>query len=148
MDIEFAKRTIDEGYHLKLGVIGTRDFTYDYLLDKWIRKVKNKYSVEIIVSGGKRPDGKGADTLAENWCDINTHPKLIFPPDTHTNSNRHYIEALLDRNTQIANYSDFLLAFWDGKSTGTVDTMNKAWDRNKITFVFNYTTDKIEIFKP
>jgi len=98
----------------------------------------------MIISGGKRSDGLGADTLAEIWADEHNFTKLIFPPryDLYPGN-----VAPLKRNTQIANESDFLLAFWDGKSRGTKDTIDKAWNINKITFIVDYK-DKAWIYNP
>ena len=147
MDIKTAREELKDGFGLKMGVIGGRDFTDHLLLNKWIKHCKNAYSIEIIVSGGKRPDCKGADTLAENWADYFHHPKLIFPPQLKDGMTDYEIKgAFLERNTKIAIWSDFILAFWDGKSRGTLDTMTKAWERDKLSFIVDYN-GKPGIFK-
>lgn len=118
-----------------MGVIGSRDFNDSLLLDKWITYCVFYYKINMIISGGKRKDGKGADTLAENWADTHNCPKIIYPPRYDIYDPR---IAPLKRNTQIATESDFLLAFWNGSSHGTQDTMNKAWNMDKLSFVVSY----------
>ena len=42
------------------------------------------------------------------------------------------------RNTDIINYADEVVAFWDGKSKGTKDSIDKAMALNKKAHVINY----------
>jgi hypothetical protein len=44
--------------------------------------------------------------------------------------------AGLKRNTDIVNASDIILAFWDGQSRGTKDTITKATKAQKPLFIF------------
>lgn len=72
--------------------------------------------------------GRGVDTWAEEAFDevITKHPHLvakrIFRPDWNTYGKG----AGFQRNGQIVAASDRVVAFWDGKSKGTKDTMDKA----------------------
>jgi len=109
---------------MKLAVFGSRGFN-DY------EKLCSVLSEEVImdelfdaklfelVSGG----AIGADTLAERW---NTEHKLnepkIFKPK-YDKYPKHI--APLIRNSEIVDYADCGIAFWDGRSRGTLDTLEK-----------------------
>jgi hypothetical protein len=89
-----------------------------------------KFDGVTIISGG----ADGADKLGEKFaadseggikCQIHlanwdTEGKVAGPR----------------RNTRIVNDSDIVLAFWDGKSRGTKDTIDKAVKANKPLFIF------------
>ena len=64
-----------------------------------------------IVSGGAR----GADSLGERWAKEFHVPIKSFPANWELHKKR----AGILRNMEMAEYSDSLLAFWDGKSPGT-----------------------------
>lgn len=97
---------------MKLAIIGSRNFE-DYEL---MESVLIKYSIEEVVSGG----ADGADTLAERFADEYKIRKTIFRP----NYIKYGKEAPLGRNKEIVDYSDKVIAFWDGKSKGTEQVIN------------------------
>jgi hypothetical protein len=47
------------------------------------------------------------------------------------------------RNTLIAEHSNIIIAFWDGQSTGTKDTVDKALALSKKVYIF-----EIKIINP
>ena len=73
-------------------------------------------NLDTIVSGG----AKGADTMGENYAKILGLKTVIYKPDWSKKGG-----AFL-RNTDIVNDSDLVMAFWDGKSNGTKDSIDKA----------------------
>jgi hypothetical protein len=73
---------------------------------------------EVIVSGGAR----GVDTLAEGYARQHGLGTIIHYPDYKRYGRR----APVVRNTLIVNEADMLIAFWDGRSRGTNDTITKA----------------------
>ena len=102
---------------MKLAIIGSRSL-YVEDLAKFIPS-----GVTEIVSGG----AKGIDTCARVYALKNNIKLTEFLPDY-----RQYGRlAPLKRNIQIVDYTDEVLAFWDGKSTGTVYTIRQAKLRNK-----------------
>ena len=143
MDINHEKEYLAQHQHLKMGVIGSRTFENYPLLEMWIKRCMTKYKVDFIVSGGRRPDGKGADTLAENYADQNKIDKIIFPADWDLHGK---IAGPL-RNEKIAKYSDFILSFWDEVSGGTQDCMDKAFAQNKVSFIINFG-GRASIYEP
>ena len=98
----------------KIAIIGSRTFdNYDLL-----KSVVSTDGVEQIISGG----AKGADSLARDFAAENGLPMLEFLPDYKT----HGRSAPFVRNSQIVEAADIVYAFWDGKSTGTLDSLKKA----------------------
>lgn len=110
-----------------VGVVGTRkrDSAADY--QKVVKAIMDVYvgdvddcGRDILVSGGC---SKGADRFAELFAKKNGVPILIFYPDKI----RYGLpEAYFDRNDEIANYSDVLIACISRRRLGgTEDTIRK-----------------------
>lgn len=90
---------------MKVAVIGSRGLSVTYL---------GRYLPENtteIVSGG----AKGIDTSAREYALAHGIKLTEFLPE-YTRFGR---SAPLKRNITIIEYSDIVLAFWDGKSRGT-----------------------------
>jgi len=64
--------------------------------------------------------------------DLKKYLPLEFLPDYKL----HGKKAPLERNTQIVQYSDILYAFWDGRSKGTKDSIDKAKAMGKKVFIY------------
>ncbi len=90
---------------MKLAIIGSRElFVKD--IDKYIPA-----AVREIVTGG----AKGIDACAMRYAKANQIKLVTFLPDYR----RYGRGAPLKRNTEIIEYANCVLAFWDGKSRGT-----------------------------
>lgn len=90
---------------MKVAVIGSRNLYVDPL-EKYLPE-----DVTEIVSGG----AKGIDTCARKYA-IEHHIKLTeFLPEYY----KYGKGAPLKRNLQIIEYTDVVIAFWDGQSKGT-----------------------------
>lgn len=111
---------------MKLAIVGTRTFD-DYEL--MCECLKNGVFT-TIVSGGSQ----GADKLAERYAQEHDINMKVFPADWK----QYGPSAGPRRNTQIVEYCDALLAFWDGKSTGTQDSIKKATAAGKPVKVVRY----------
>ena len=111
----------------KLAIIGGRDF-HDYsLMCKFLDPHKD--SVSEVISGG----AKGADSLGYKWAIDNNIPTTIFKPDWELHGKR----AGFIRNADIVNGCDRLIAFWDGKSKGTANSIQLTKKQNKpINIIF------------
>ena len=99
---------------MKIAIVGSRSFQ-DYGL---LMKTMASYTPTSIISGG----AVGADKLAEKYAreiDINC---IIFKPDWK----RYGRAAGPKRNKQIVEAADRVIAFWNGKSRGTLSTINLA----------------------
>jgi hypothetical protein len=118
---------------LKLIVAGGRDFRNYVLLSCALNDMANgvyKDSAISIVSGM----AKGADALAVHFAKQNNVTLYAKPADWNQYGKR----AGFMRNTDMANFSDVLLAFWDGKSRGTEHMINTMKKLNKPVWVINY----------
>jgi len=103
----------------RIGVIGSRSFD-DY---KLLKNILSKFLPFKLVSGG----AIGADLLAERFAIENNLLKEIFLPDW----NKYGKRAGFIRNSLIVKNSDAIIAFWDGFSKGTKDTIEKARKKGK-----------------
>ena len=82
-----------------------------------------KYIPDVIVSGG----AKGADTYAREFAKKNGLKLIEYFP----NYDKYGKGAPLERNKQIVDECDCVLAFWDGQSHGTKFTFDYAKEKNK-----------------
>lgn len=119
---------------MKLAIVGSRDFN-DYekmksILWDLFHIRQSTVPKDIIISGGAR----GADTLAKKYAEEEKQEYIEFLPDWNTLGKA----AGFIRNQQIVNACDIVLAFWDGKSKGTEDTLNKAALAKKPTFIIYF----------
>ncbi len=104
---------------MKVAVIGSRSFTdYDLVIS-----ILDEFDISAVVSGG----AKGADSLGEKYAIDNFIDTLIFKPDWK----RYGRGAGFVRNKEIINNCDIVVAFWDGKSKGTKNSIDLARKQNK-----------------
>ena len=97
---------------MKIAIIGSRNLDVknlgEYLPD----------GVTEIVSGG----AKGVDTCAAEYARAKELKLTEFLPEY----DKYGRAAPIVRNKTIAEYADFVLAFWDGKSKGTAFVIDNA----------------------
>lgn len=110
---------------MKVAVVGSRGFT-DY--DK-LSEVLSEIPITEIISGG----AAGADSLAEKFAAVWEIPITILRPDWSKGRG-----AGLARNTDIVTAADLVIAFWDGKSPGTRDSIRKAKNMGKEVKVIRF----------
>ncbi len=96
--------------NMKLAIIGSRSLTA-VNLDEYISG-----EVEELVSGG----AVGIDSLVREYAKSRSKPLVEFLPDYK----RYGRAAPLIRNREIAEYAEEAIAFWDGKSRGTMHTVD------------------------
>ncbi len=94
---------------MKIAVVGSRSLKIDNMGDFL------PAGITEIVSGG----AKGIDTVAADYARQNNIKLTQFFPEYE----RYGRAAPLKRNQQIAEYADEVIAFWDGKSKGTMYTV-------------------------
>lgn len=95
---------------MKIAIIGSRT------LNNIDIKQYLPQSCTEIVSGG----AKGIDTKGAEYAIANNLKLTEFLPDYK----RYNKGAPLIRNKQIVDYADTVIAFWDGKSKGTLSVIN------------------------
>ncbi len=107
-------------------VAGCRDFKNYNLakgyINKCIKNLKEDYTL-IFLSGGCR----GADSLGERYAKENGYILEIYP----ANWKKYGKLAGPKRNKLMAEICDFVICFWDGKSSGTKSMIDYAQILNK-----------------
>ena len=101
---------------MKVAVVGSRSLKIENL-EKYLPPETTE-----IVSGGAR----GIDQCARRYAKRNGIKLTEFLPDYDTYGR----SAPLRRNIQIIDYSDLVLAFWDGVSPGTGFVVTKCKERH------------------
>lgn len=121
-----------------LAIVGSRDFEESSLLFEECNKLKETYRITKVVSG----EARGADRYGKYWARDNKIKYEGFPADweTYGKSAGHI------RNKDIVNSADVLIAFWDGLSKGTANSIELAHNRGIPTIIvlFGDKVDPIE----
>lgn len=116
---------------MKLAIVGGRDYhDYALLANTIFSSLCPLDFITEIISGG----AKGTDHLAEDFAENNDIPLTVFPAEW----NKYGKSAGFIRNQTIVNNCDMVLAFWDGQSRGTADTIEKAKKAKKPTLIIYY----------
>lgn len=102
---------------MKVAIIGSRNLRND-MLECFVPP-----DVTEIVSGG----ALGIDTCAKEFALKNDYPYKEFLPDYK----KYGRAAPIRRNDLIIDYSDLVLAFWDGKSAGTKYVIDRCKEIGK-----------------
>ena len=104
---------------MRLAIIGSREITDPRVLLEALKEIPRLGTITEIVSGG----AKGVDTLARAYAQENNLKLTEFFPDY----GRYGRGATLQRNTQIIEYADIVLAIpVKGGSAGNHDGIKKA----------------------
>ena len=120
-------------------VAGSKGFDDYKLLKEKLDEILSRYKDVEIVSG----HSIGADMLGEKYAEENGISCSVFPADWKKDWKR----AGFARNTQMVEYASeddpLVVAFWDGKSHGTMDTITKAKMRGIECIVINYESQSL-----
>ena len=114
-----------------VAVIGSRSKTV-YDLEKYLPTE----TTEIVIGGAI-----GIDRCAEEYARNAGISLKLFLPDYQ----RHSKAAPLVRNEEIVRYADIVLAFWDGKSRGTIHVIKLCRKLNKPYHVHMTKKDREEM---
>ena len=133
------------GKPIRLAVVGTRTYRDKRRVYFELDELRKLYKITEIISGIAQDDEKtkGVDAMARDWAKDRGVPykgypadwKDMAPPVLRRMGQYGEYNALAgpNRNTKIADYAECGLAFWDGKSSGTADTIRKFAALNKKT---------------
>jgi hypothetical protein len=115
---------------MKVIIAGSRDFIdLDLLIEKCDSILEGKNDVEIV-SGAAR----GADRLGEHYAGLREFGIKKFPAEW----NKYGKSAGYKRNSEMAEYADALIAFWDGESKGTKHMIDLADSKGLEIYVVRY----------
>lgn len=126
---------------MKVAIIGSRHFDNYELLEKAVQE--SGFAITEECCG----EAEGADTLGRIWAEVNLIPVTSFPADwDDTNAPGAVVKinsrgkcynsrAGFNRNTEMINYADGVIALWDGKSPGTRHALREGKRLKKLIFV-------------
>ncbi|MBQ0003379.1 MAG: DUF2493 domain-containing protein [Treponema sp.] len=105
---------------MKLFVCGSRTITNKgWIFEKLDECVKDNGFSEITVL---ESEAKGVDLIAKEWAICRNIPVKEYPIDRKT----YGFKAPFVRNEQMAKDCDYMVAFWNGISTGTQHDIEMA----------------------
>lgn len=105
-------------------ICGGRDFSnYPLLRNKCIYFLSKKRKEDIVIICGK---ANGADTLGEKFAKENNYKIEYFP----ANWEKYGKSAGFIRNKEMIDIADAVIAFWNGESKGTENTISLAKEKN------------------
>ena len=102
---------------MKIAVIGSRSIS-EIDINSYI-----PHDCDELVSGGAR----GVDSRVSEYAAINGIRMTVFLPKYE----KYGRAAPIVRNKEIVEYSDEIIAFWDGRSKGTLSVINYCEEVNK-----------------
>jgi hypothetical protein len=118
---------------MRLAIVGSRGFNNSvYAFEVLDQVLSDAGHIECVISGGAR----GADTVGVNWATAHGIPHMIHLPKWDIYGKR----AGFIRNCDIIRDCDTLIAFWDGKSSGTRHSTDLAKSMGK-TVIIKSTND-------
>ena len=102
-------------YKISVAVVGSRNFTDEELAFKILGDMLHK--IGKIVSGG----AKGADSIGRKFAEKHGIEIQEFIPDWSKGRS-----AGIERNADIVEAAGLVIAFWDGVSPGTKNTIERT----------------------
>ena len=116
-----------------VGIVGSREYPMLERIDKLVSTFPK--GTRIISGGARGPDKAAADAASKHGLDF-----VVFPADWGNEGKA----AGFNRNTKIVEASDIIIAFWDLKSSGTKDTINKALKAGKAVTIYPPTIHQLK----
>lgn len=117
---------------MKVIVAGGRDMRNWELLCQTLNEKKDL--IDEVVCG----EAQGADIGGKNWAEENGIPVKSF----FAQWDKYGRAAGPIRNKEMAEYADYLIAFWDGKSQGTKNMIEEMKKLGKHGIVVYYDNGK------
>lgn len=139
---------------MRVAIVGSRGFSSQTRVTEFVRKLAEKYPDAVVVSGGAR----GVDTWAENQAELSGLRWKSFRPKESRHGGFYigvwanhddgdpfhepfgyyesYGQAAFARNEMIVADADVVVAFWDGQSRGTKNSMDVATRLGKPVHVY------------
>lgn len=111
---------------MKVGIVGSRRFAAPNRVTEYVRSLPKGSS---IVTGS----ASGVDAAATRAARESGIPVQVIPASFEEMADAKRAAA---RNQRLVEACDVLVAFWDGTSTGTRTTVERALDAGKEVHVF------------
>ncbi|QPB44203.1 DUF2493 domain-containing protein [Medusavirus stheno T3] len=114
---------------VKVAIVGGREFADKARLYEVMDDLALKHKIALVVSGG----ATGADTFGAEWAKDRGIATRIFIAEWK----KYGRKAGIIRNGQIVDAATMLVAFWDGKSPGTKNSIQRA-EKKKIPVIIEH----------
>src|SRR5690348_5090301 len=102
---------------MRFGIVGSRMFPSLKSVDHFVKKASERWPGCVIVSGGAiGVDSQAIVSAFTYGLKFKVHPARPKPAQS-------YADACFERHGVIVADSDIVIAFWDGISRGTHDTI-------------------------
>lgn len=112
---------------MKVAIVGSRTYNnYDQAFSVLEHMIEPD---DVIISGGAH----GADAIAKDYALEKGYAYVEYKADW----DKYGKSAGMIRNGKIVEECDYVIAFWDGKSSGTKDTIQKARNNNKEAIIID-----------
>ena len=105
---------------MKVIVCGSRSIKNEMWVHDWLDYLQTQIDITEVVTGM----APGPDNYGGRWAWVQNIPDKNFPAQW----DKYGKSAGMIRNVEMADYADYVIAFWDGKSRGTkhmIDTMKR-----------------------
>lgn len=122
----------------RVGIVGSRDFQNLFHVEDYVHNLFTMDNSAVIISGGAR----GVDRTAVETAKALGMQYLEFLPD-YEQYGRY--KAPKVRNLQIVSASRYLVAFWNGVSGGTLDSISHAINQSKMVFIINEEGMQVDV---
>jgi hypothetical protein len=116
-----------------VAIIGSRSYTDKESM--WAYLDSKKHYIEMVISG----NAKGADQLGQQWALERGIPVLIYPAKWYDDEGNYDRGAGFKRNHLIIKSCEWCIAYWDGVSTGTKNSLEWAEKLGKKIKVIHFT---------
>jgi hypothetical protein len=121
-DWDAPAETMERGE--RIAIVGSRGYPRLDLVRRYIQSLPANTT---IISGTRAPDDRPDEAITDvDSCAIRAAERRGLAVQVYPADWREGRGAGLARNTLIVEAADKVLAFWDGRSRGTADTMRKA----------------------
>lgn len=125
---------------VRIAVVGSRNISLSF--ERFYELLGDLLpdNATAVISGGAR----GVDRLAAQFAKLRNLPVVEHLPDYNLFGRT----APLVRNRTIIDDSDFVVAIWDGKSRGTLNSIDYTLECNKPLVVYYIEHDEVRFFRP
>ena len=132
----------------RVGIVGSRGYTNRIRIRDFVYKLKSEFGDKVEIISGGQP--KGADGYAKKYALEFDMRYVEFPPrhyaynqhcilDRDHYGKKYYPKNFFDRNKQVVEYSDYIVAFINKEkyTSGTLSTIEEAQNRKKKVIIIH-----------
>lgn len=110
---------------MKIAIVGSRKFPYESFVRDYVRRLPRG---SVVISGAcpNSPDAWAAEEARKRGLQVVEFPVDKTGLPAWPKGRAEFGKRAFERNQKIVDAADILIAFWDGKSKGTHDSVNRA----------------------